>query len=119
MHSRFIQSLVAALAVGAIVAPAAIATVDLRSPDARDAASATRDIRSSPPIDLRSPDARDAARNLTRVSSATTPVEISAPDSGWFDWASAAIGVGALAVLLVAAAGVKTGTRRMHGHVAR
>jgi hypothetical protein len=143
MPSRFIQSLVAALAMGAIVAPGAVATVDLRSPDARDAATAsTRDISSSIPIDLRSPDARDAAttsthnisssipidlrspdardvaRGLTRVRSATPPVEISATDSGWFDWASAGIGVVALALLLAGAAGVRTGARRMRGHVA-
>ena len=119
MQSRFIQSLVAALAVGAIVAPAAVATVDLRSPDARDAATAsTRDISSSIPIDLRSPDARDAARGLTRVSSATPRVQISATDSGWFDWASAGIGVGALALLLLGAAGARTGARHMRGHIA-
>jgi hypothetical protein len=118
MKSRFIQSLVAALAAGAIVAPAAIAAVDLRSPDTRDAAAASaRDIPSSTPVDLRSPDTRDAARGI-RVSPATSPVEISAPNSGGFDWASAGIGVGALALLLAGAAGVRTGTRYVRRHVA-
>jgi len=125
MHSRFIQSLVTALAVGAVIAPAAAASGDLRSPDARDAASAiARD--TSPPIsvDLRSPDTRDAALDrvpvapATRVARAAAPTELSARDAGWFDWASAAAGAGALALaLLFVTAGLTTAARRTRRHV--
>ena len=88
MHSRFIRSLVAALAVGAVIAPGAAASGDLRSPDARDAASAiARDTSPAISVDLRSPDARDAALDrvpvapATRVALATTPTEASARDA--------------------------------------
>jgi hypothetical protein len=119
MQTRIIQSLIAALAAGAIVAPAAIASQDLRSPDARDAAAASaRGIPSSIPRDLRSPDTRDAVLGLTRAAPAPKPVEIPGPDPGWFDWASAAIGAGALAFLLVAGAGVITRARHIRGRVA-
>jgi hypothetical protein len=110
MDSRFIQLLVTALAVGAAIAPAAAASGDLRSPDARDAASAiARDTSPAFSVDLRSPDARDSALNripvalVTPVARAATPTELSARDPSWFDWASAAIGAGALAVLLLTA----------------
>src|SRR5687768_18470443 len=112
MHSRFMRSLVAALAVGAVIAPGALASGDLRSPDARDAASAiARDTSPAISVDLRSPDARDAALDRvpvapgSRVALATTPTEASARDASWFDWASAAIGAAAFAfaVLLVTA----------------
>jgi hypothetical protein len=123
MHSRFLQLLVTALAMGAAIAPAAAASGDLRSPDARDAASAiARD--TSPPIsvDLRSPDARDSALDripvalATPVARATTPTELSARDPSWFDWPSAAIGAAALAVLLLTA-GLTTAARHTRRHV--
>jgi hypothetical protein len=117
MHGRFIQSLVTALAVGAVIAPAAAASGDLRSPDARDAASATaRDTSTPISVDLRSPDARDSALDRIPAAPATTATEISARDASWFDWASAAIGAGALALLLLTA-GLTTTARHTRRHV--
>ena len=126
MHSRFVQLLVAALVTGAVSAPAAAASGDLRSPDARDAASANaRDTSPTISVDLRSPDARDAALNripialATPVARTTAPTELSARDASWFDWASAAIGAGALALLFVTAvtAGLTTAARHTRRHV--
>jgi hypothetical protein len=72
MQSRLIRLLVAALAACAVVAPAAVAVQDLRSPDARDAAARiVGGTPSSVPRDLRSPDVRDAARGLTPVAAAS------------------------------------------------
>ena len=102
-----------------VVAPAAFAgPIDLRSPDARDAATpavTTVDLRSPDAVtpvqvaasgqDLRSPDARDvftpAGHNLS-PSVAPKP----APSDGGFDWgilgivAAALAACGALAVML-------------------
>jgi hypothetical protein len=89
---------------------------DLRSPDARDAAGV-----GAPAVavvqaqDLRSPDARDAGTGYSPPAAVpvAAPIEVRAPDSGGFDWPSAAIGAGILAlVLLVAGAGVATVRRR-------
>lgn len=55
-RSRFVRRIVLALAVAALLAPAASA-VDLRSPDTRDAALAA----SPTGADLRSPDTHDAS----------------------------------------------------------
>ena len=120
MQSRLIPSFLAAIALAAIPTSGAVASQDLRSPDARDAASAAlRDASTySAPRDLRSPDARDAARGVTRVTFAPAPVQTSASDSGWFDWTSAALGAGVLALLLIGAAGVTNGRRHLRGHVA-
>ena len=123
MHSRFNQLLVAALVTGAVSAPGAAASGDLRSPDARDAASAiARDTWPPISVDVRSPDARDAALDripvalATPVARATAPTELSARDAGWFDWASAAVGAGALALLFVTA-GLTTAARHTRRHV--
>jgi hypothetical protein len=60
-----------ALAVAAPTAMAQAPSVDLRSPDARDAAVAAQQAAkpaAAGPTDLRSPDARDAARGVTTRS---------------------------------------------------
>jgi hypothetical protein len=85
-----------ALVVGALAAPTAGAqrVPDMRSPDARDAA--TR-VESSP--DLRSPDVRDAAQGRGTASAPQiVGVKVSRPQvssAGSFDWADAGIGAGA------------------------
>jgi len=100
-----------ALAAGAIAAPGASASGDLRSPDARDAARAATPVRS----DLRSPDARDSAPAPERSS---PTVDLRSPDArdssvarslreevvhvvkpGGFDWGDAGIAGGILAIL--------------------
>ena len=72
---------------------AAPAKVDLRSPDARDAA---RSVTTGKLVDLRSPDARDAARRIPAIPAS------SGEPSGGFDWTYVALG-GALLVALGAA----------------
>lgn len=95
-----------ALVVGALTAPTAGAqsVQDMRSPDARDAA--TR-VQSSP--DLRSPDVRDAAQGGGTASAPQIVVmKVSRPQvsgSGGFDWADAGIGAGAVFGLLLLGVG--------------
>ena len=101
-----------ALAIAAVAAPAAVAdtsAVDLRSPDARDAA------RPAAQVDLRSPDARDAARPAAKVDLVSpdardngrrepAPIVVTQPAlaaSDGFDWAAAGIGAAGLALLLL------------------
>jgi hypothetical protein len=108
----------AALLALALVAPAG-ADVDLRSPDARDAATPQVDLRSpdareaargaaATQVDLRSPDARDAGR---AIPAAASP----APEpSGGFGWGYVVIG--GLGVLLIALLGV---TRLRRGRLER
>jgi hypothetical protein len=86
----------AVLAAAAFAAPAVAQDQDLRSPDARDAATRGTTVQQ----DLRSPDARDAA-NPARPVVVTLPA---APDPG-FAWDSAAIGALAGAGLLISVAG--------------
>jgi hypothetical protein len=113
------------LAVGAIVAPGALAEPrDLGTPVVREAAAATQGAN-----DLRSPDARDAAARPDssaapqwpahpqvighRASAAvdTTPVQGTA--SSGFDWSDAAIGAAAVCTLLVAGVGGTLVVRRV------
>ena len=120
-----------ALAIGALYAPSAIARSDnpppnvlaagevqqdLRSPDARDAATATT---VSEPQDLRSPDARDAAKG-PGPSTAPEVVVVKLPDvapADGLDWADAAIGAGAvLGLTLLGLGGALVAVRRRRGH---
>jgi hypothetical protein len=113
------------LAVGAIVAPGALARpLDLGTPVVRQAAASTQGAN-----DLRSPDARDVAATpdssgapqwpahpqvLGHHASAaveTTPVQGTA--SSGFDWSDAAIGAGAVCTLLVAGVGGTLVVRRV------
>jgi hypothetical protein len=95
-----------ALVVGALAAPTAGAqsVQDMRTPDARDAA--TR-VQSSP--DLRSPDVRDAAQERGTASTPQIVVmKVSRPQvsgSGGFDWADAGIGAGAVSGLVLLGVG--------------
>ena len=99
----------------AIAAAKERAKQDLRSPDARDAAT-------TPPArgqDLRTPDARDAAIHLHRsglVVGTTQPVAAKpapvAPAADGIDWATIALGI-AGSLLAVGAVALVTSRRRM------
>jgi hypothetical protein len=96
---RCLRRTTVALATGLLVAaPAAhgSGSVDLRSPDTRDAAT-TRQA-----VDLRSPDARD-------LSFAAAPDQ---PSPSGTDWADVGIGAGTAVVLLVGLGGAVVAQRR-------
>jgi hypothetical protein len=98
---RRTQLITSAALVAACAAPASAAaqTPDLRSPDARDAASAAEK-RSYQ--DLRSPDARDAGVDRPPV---TIPVVDVPGNTGGFDWTDAGIGAAGMLGLMGIAAG--------------
>ena len=98
---------VAPALVAAVLAPAAAAQTsrDLRSPDARDAATQVQ-----PAPDLRSPDAQDAAEGRGAWNAPqVTVLKISRPrvsSPSGFDWTDAGIGAaGALGLVLLAIGG--------------
>jgi hypothetical protein len=70
---------------------------DVAPPPSSIAASAADEYQ-----DLRSPDARDAARDLPRVQSPTSVVEV---QSGGFDWGDAGIGAAGVFALFGIAGG--------------
>ncbi len=84
-------------------------TQDLRSPDARDAATVNQQANVQ---DLRSPDARDAGRDLKPVPVQAPAVEIR--EGPGFDWGDAGIGAAMILALCSIAAGIValTVTRR-------
>jgi hypothetical protein len=100
----------------------AAASQDLRSPDTRDAAITSAAQVPAARQDLRSPDTRDAAtdpRSTTiQVEPITRVVKIT---SDQFEWGDAAIGAaGALALMLVLASATFAWTRHRHaatGHL--
>lgn len=89
--SRITRGLVAALLALSVAPTASAASVDLRSPDAREAASAAE---TSGHVDLRSPDARDAGL------AAPTPSPTTSSGSSGFDWGVAAVAGGGVLVVL-------------------
>lgn len=103
LYRRALATAVAAALI-AVAAPAAIAQpVDLRSPDAQDAATAAQ-----PAQDLRTPDAQDFAAGRQIVAS--TPVRVGqapseAPAASGFDWGDAALGAGGALTIALAGAG--------------
>lgn len=105
-------------AIVLIVLPGVAAAVDLRSPDARDAAEhrgiyALEEDKTYQ--DLRSPDARDAARDIPARGVSTVTVAVPADPAGGFDWGDAGIGAAAMVALFSIAAGAAllvTGRRR-------
>jgi hypothetical protein len=111
------RGLALVIAIAGLAAPTALARQDLRSPDARDAARATRATSpqaASPPTDLRSPDARDAAgpRQVVVLPAIERGRFAEADD---FDWGDAALGSGAaVALLLLGGAGALTLQRGRH-----
>ena len=112
-----VKPLVLAAVVGAcaFAVPTASALQDLASPDARDARPVTDNPIES--TDLRSADARDAATNPSLRSYRTpTIIEVAAPappSPSGFDWGDAGIGAGGtLAVIAIAVGGTVLVTRR-------
>ena len=87
-------------------------TQDLRSPDARDAASQAAKPTPQVAQDLRSPDARDVGRVATPVSQPV--VEIREVPSNGFDWGDAGIGAAGILAMFSIAAGLTLllGSRR-------
>jgi hypothetical protein len=89
---------VAGLAIG----PAAVAGASPYSPDAQDANALAQLHAPRSFSDLRSPDARDAATSVVVPSGVITKaktVELTPPSSSdGFDWGSAGIGAGGIAV---------------------
>jgi hypothetical protein len=120
-HSRFTRTATLGLAVAAVAAPTAAARppVDLRSPDAVDAANAAQ-VRQ----DLRSPDAVDAAAGRGTFSAPrVTVVKVTQPSQagpGGLDWGDAGIGAGAtLAIVLLGVGGSLIVVHRRHGATRR
>lgn len=74
---------------------------DLRSPDARDAATVSQQASVQ---DLRSPDARDAGREVKPIPVQATTVEIR--EAPGFNWGDAGIGAAAILALCSIAAGL-------------
>jgi hypothetical protein len=83
---------------------------DRRSPDARDAAIAAEQ-KSLARTDLRSPDARDAA-NRSRFPSAPSIQVVSRDGRISFQWGDAGIGAGAAIVLVLLAGGALVAIHR-------
>jgi hypothetical protein len=121
---RLTALVIVVTALPILVASQAAASVDLRSPDARDAARAaeqaqTVDLRSpdardagraaeSKSVDLRSPDARDAGRAAPQVPAS------SGNSSGNLDWRYLAIGgLGSILVVGVAVRSTRRRRRRL------
>lgn len=102
--TTMIAALGAALIAAALVPGAAFAYVDLRSPDARDAAGAAHERTY---VDLRSPDARDAGR--LQPSPPPTP----AGESTGTEWGE--VGIVAAGVLALVGLGGLILRGRRHG----
>jgi hypothetical protein len=130
MTRRLTRSTAVCLALAALAAPTALADPhaadvharaeaaqkqDLRSPDARDAAT-----RAEAKQDLRSPDARDASEGRgTYTAPNVTVVKVPepVPAAGGIDWADAGIGAGGLlALMLLGLGGSLTVVHRRQAH---
>jgi hypothetical protein len=111
---RSTQTVALGLVLAALTPATALASNDLRSPDARDPFVAPAVATS----DLRSPDARDAAAGRSAAGSPSVLV-VKMPQhqsaGGGMDWGDAVIGAGgAVAVLALAAGGTLAVQRRRH-----
>ena len=91
------------------------ATLDLRSPDARDAG---RVAEATPVQDLRSPDTRDAALGLSVAAPASHASHAAPSVSDGFEWGDAGIGAAVMLALLSLAAGTVLLTVRSRRHPA-
>jgi hypothetical protein len=101
------RTLATALAISAVLAPAATAQQDLRSPDTKDAAA-----RAERGQDLRMPDTRDAANG--RGTENVPVVEfVDVPEADGFDWTDAALGAATGVGLVLVGAGGAIATVRI------
>jgi hypothetical protein len=116
---RSTQAIALGLVLAALAPATALASNDLRSPDARDPFVAP----ATAAADLRSPDARDAAAGRSAAGSPSVlvvriPQHRSAPDG--MDWGDAVIGAGgAVAVLVLTGGATLALQRRRHATSAR
>ena len=99
---------------GPVVKPHVVTTLDVRSPDARDAAQPTSVVAG---LDVRSPDARDAGQPTSGVDpKPIAVVHTGTPASSEFDWPSAGIGAGiVMAIALLGFTAFTLSTGRKHG----
>jgi uncharacterized iron-regulated membrane protein len=127
---RSTQTIALGLVLAALAPATALASNDLRSPDARDAATASTAqsrylwgaLEPSTPAaatpDLRSPDARDAAAGRSAAGSPSVlVVRVSQHRSaaGGMDWGDAVIGAGgAVAILALTGGATLALQRRRH-----
>jgi hypothetical protein len=93
------RTVAATLAIGAVLAPAAAAQQDLRSPDTRDAAE-----RAQRTQDLRMPDTQDSATGRG-LENAPVVEFVDVPEADGFDVSDAALGAATGVGLLLIAAG--------------
>jgi hypothetical protein len=132
---RSTQAIALGLVLAALAPATALASNDLRSPDARDAATASTaqsrylwgalesSTPAAEPVDLRTPDSRDAAAGRSAAGSPSVlvvriPQHRSAPDG--MDWGDAVIGAGgAVAVLVLTGGATLALQRRRHATSAR
>jgi hypothetical protein len=122
---RFTRPAALGLTVAALAAPTAVAQpLDLRSPDARDAArtGSLAGTTSTPRQDLRSPDTRDYAEGRgTFNAPEVTIVKLAQPapapaGDGGIDWGDVGIGAGgALGLALLALGGTFAVVQRRQG----
>lgn len=116
---RSTQAIALGLMLAALAPATALASNDLRSPDARDPFVAPV----AAAADLRSPDARDAAAGRSAAGSPSVlvvrvPQHRSTPDG--MDWGDAVIGAGGTVAVLVVAGGATLALqRRRHATSAR
>jgi hypothetical protein len=131
---RSTHAIALGLVLAALAPATALASSDLRSPDARDAATAStaqsrylwgalEPSTAAAPVDLRTPDASDAAAGRSAAGSPSVIV-VRMPQhqsaGGGMDWGDAGIGAGgAIAVLALTAGGTLALQRRRHVTSAR
>jgi hypothetical protein len=103
---RSTRTVALGLVLAALAPATAVASGDLRSPDARDPFVAP----AAATTDLRSPDARDAAQGRSAAGSPRVLVARMQPypsTGGGMDWGDAGLGAGAVVAVLALAAGGK------------
>ena len=120
----FSRLLAAAVTFAALLAPTAVAKpvdsprpiADMRASVALAAAAERH--QQTPKQDLRSPDARDAATPAADPTPITRPVPVPASDDDGIDWATIGIGVGLTFVALGAVMAVTHRIRMRHPRIA-
>jgi hypothetical protein len=100
------------LVLAALVPATAVASQDLRSPDARDTFTSAAAL-----VDQRTPDSRDAAEGRSAADSPSVMVvrmpQRSHASSG-MDWGDAGIGASAALIVVTVTAGATVAQRRRH-----